>query len=310
MKPRRIAIKFFCRQGAEGNLPAAIGLFHRLIQEQAVEGLLVDVADYIHVPDGPGVILVGHEIEYSLDATGGRPGLLTTAKRIEDTPLADSLRTTLRRSLVAAMAIEADGSTGARFDTAAFELHVLDRLEASHEDASYAAAAGELAAVLAEVPGGKAFGLERVREADPRRALAVSARADTALDASVVIDALGGARLGQDAPATGAQSPWDISAKELARLRDAGAEFELVDVREPDEYARSNLGGRLIPLGELPERIGELDKTSHVVVHCKVGGRGAKGTQILRDAGFDNAWNVRGGLAAWAEEVDPGFELE
>lgn len=311
MKPQRLSIKFFCLEGAAGDLPAAIDLFHRLIQTQAVEGLLVDVADYIHVPDGPGVILVGHEIEYSLDSTGGRPGLLTTSKRIEDTALADSLRTVLRRALVAAVAIEADGATGARFDTGAFELRILDRREGPNDAASYTVAEKELAGVLGELPGGNAFALARAHEDDPRQALALSAQADTALDAAAVIEALGGARLGSAAKAAAeAQSSWDISVEELARLRDSGERFDLVDVREPDEYERCNLGGRLIPLGELPERIGEIEKSAHVVVHCKGGGRGARATQALRDAGFENAWNVRGGIAAWVERIDPSLELD
>lgn len=308
MRPKRISIKFFCAEDSAGDLSAAIGLFHGFIQNQAVEGLLVDVADYIHVPEGPGVILVGHDIEYALDSTDGRPGLLTTSKRIEAIDLADSVRTTLRRALVAISAIEDDGSIGARFDTAAFELRILDRLEGPNDALSYDTAQKELAAILSFIPGGKAFSCVRSGEEVPRQALAVSAQANKALDVPIVIETLGGIQQGPSP--SKAQSPWDISVEELARLRDSGACFELVDVREADEYERCNLGGRLVPLGELPGRMSELEKDSHVVVHCKMGGRGAKATQTLRDAGFENAWNVRGGLAAWVERVDPSLELD
>ena len=308
MKPRRISIKFFSPEGAAGELSAAIGLFHRFIQEQTVEGLLVDVADYIHVPEGPGVILVGREIEYGLDSTGGRPGLLTTGKRIENTSLGDSLRTVLRRALVVIAAIEADGSTGARFDTRGFELRILDRLQGPNEAGAFDEAQKEMLGVLGEIPGGEALAVSRLGEETPRQVLALAAQGEVELEISAVIDALGGVQLG---PAPGdSQSAWDISVEELARLRNSGESFELVDVREPDEYEACNLGGRLIPLGELPGRISELDPEVHVVVHCKMGGRGAKATETLRAAGFGNAWNVRGGLAAWVERIDPSLELD
>ena len=78
--PKRIALKFFADSAAEVPLEPFIKLFHRFIQEQAVLGLLVDVADYAHVPHGPGVILIGHDVDYAVDSTAGRTGLLTTAK--------------------------------------------------------------------------------------------------------------------------------------------------------------------------------------------------------------------------------------
>jgi len=309
MKPRRIAIKFFCSEDASGDLDAAIGLFHRLIQQQALEGLLVDVADYIHVPDGPGVILVGHDVEYALDRKGGRPGLVTTAKRLEGVPLAEVLRTTLRRALLAAAAIEADATTGARFDTAAFDVQVFDRLAAPNDAESYAVVEKEVGALLSELPGAAGAALGRECGDDPRQAVTLRASLGNALDAESIVEALGGAQRGTGSATAKPQSPWDISVEELARLRDSSEPLELVDVREPGEFEVSNLGGRLIPLGELADRLGEIDKQARVVVHCKVGGRGAKATQMLREAGFENAWNVNGGIAAWAERIDPSLEV-
>ena len=105
------------------------------------------------------------------------------------------------------------------------------------------------------------------------------------------------------------QSPWDISVEELKRLRDEGVDFVLVDVREPREYEVSHLEGVLIPLGQLAGRMDELDKEAHVVVHCRSGGRSAKAVELLRGAGFTNAWNVQGGLLAWAERIEPGLDV-
>jgi sulfur-carrier protein adenylyltransferase/sulfurtransferase len=103
------------------------------------------------------------------------------------------------------------------------------------------------------------------------------------------------------------QSPWDISVEDLKKLRDEGAEFVLVDVREPHEYEICHLDGRLIPLGSLPGRLDELDRDVHIVVHCRSGGRSAKAVQAMRAAGFSNAWNVQGGILAWIERVDPSL---
>jgi adenylyltransferase/sulfurtransferase len=101
------------------------------------------------------------------------------------------------------------------------------------------------------------------------------------------------------------QSNWDISVEDLRNLRDEGADFVLLDVREAREFEICNLEGMLLPLGQLPERLSELDAAAHVVVHCRSGVRSAKAVEILRAAGFDNAWNVNGGILAWIERIDP-----
>lgn len=101
------------------------------------------------------------------------------------------------------------------------------------------------------------------------------------------------------------QTPWDIEVEELARLRESGARFVLVDVREPHEYAICNLAGTLIPLKSLPTRLSELDKSAKIVVHCRTGGRSAKAVELLRASGFGNAWNLQGGILAWIDRIDP-----
>ena len=101
------------------------------------------------------------------------------------------------------------------------------------------------------------------------------------------------------------QSEWDITVEDLRELRDAGSDFQLIDVREPREYEVSSLGGELIPLKTLPERVADLDKTRHIVVHCKSGGRSSKAVQLLRGAGFENVWNVNGFLLAGVDRIDP-----
>ncbi|MGH0032144.1 MAG: rhodanese-like domain-containing protein [Myxococcota bacterium] len=103
---------------------------------------------------------------------------------------------------------------------------------------------------------------------------------------------------------SGPQSQWDITVEDLKKLRDEGVDFVLVDVREPHEYEICHLDGRLIPLGTLGEKMGELDAGAHVVVHCRSGVRSAKAVEVLRGAGFGNAWNVNGGILAWIDRID------
>jgi len=97
----------------------------------------------------------------------------------------------------------------------------------------------------------------------------------------------------------------EISVAELKRKRDAGERFVLLDVREPHEFAICNLGGRLIPLGDLPNRLSELDPSTEIVVHCKSGGRSARAADLLRNAGFPRVINLTGGILAWSEQIDP-----
>ena len=99
-----------------------------------------------------------------------------------------------------------------------------------------------------------------------------------------------------------------ISATELKTKIDRKDKFVLVDVREPFEYDISRIpGSKLIPLGELPARLSELDSADDIVLHCKVGGRSAKALRILQEAGFRKLNNLQGGITAWSDEVDPSI---
>jgi adenylyltransferase/sulfurtransferase len=109
---------------------------------------------------------------------------------------------------------------------------------------------------------------------------------------------------GSEAAKVQVQSPWDISPYDAQQRLRSGA-THLLDVREPHEYEICNLGGQLIPLGQLPDRIGELNRSHPIIVHCKLGGRSAAAVQLLRDNGFENVFNMRGGITAWSEQIDP-----
>lgn len=98
----------------------------------------------------------------------------------------------------------------------------------------------------------------------------------------------------------------EISVEELKRKQDAGEAFVLLDVREPYEYDIARIpGSKLIPLGQLHARLSELDTADEIVIHCKSGYRSANALRELQAAGFSKLWNVTGGIAAWADRVDP-----
>ena len=97
----------------------------------------------------------------------------------------------------------------------------------------------------------------------------------------------------------------EITVTDLKQKLDNGESVNVLDVREPHEYEVANIGARLIPLGELPERLIELDQDENFAIHCKTGGRSARAVKLLQDAGFQNVYNVKGGITAWSEEIDP-----
>ena len=99
----------------------------------------------------------------------------------------------------------------------------------------------------------------------------------------------------------------EITATELKAKMDAGEDFQLIDVRQPEEYAFAKIeGAKLIPLGEIIKRMDEIDPTRETIVQCKAGGRSATAIQALQRAGFEgDLKNLRGGITAWSNEVDP-----
>ena len=98
----------------------------------------------------------------------------------------------------------------------------------------------------------------------------------------------------------------DISPVEVKARLDRGDDFQLIDVREIFEHQLCNIPqAKLIPLGELPKRLSEIDPSREVVVHCKMGGRSAKAADLLRANGYAKVLNMTGGILAWSDKVDP-----
>ena len=96
----------------------------------------------------------------------------------------------------------------------------------------------------------------------------------------------------------------EIQPEELKRRLDAREDIFVLDVREPHEYQIVNIKGQLIPLGDLPTRVHELDSCREIVVHCKSGARSAKAVDFLRQSGFKRVTNLTGGILAWTDGID------
>ncbi len=98
----------------------------------------------------------------------------------------------------------------------------------------------------------------------------------------------------------------ELTVQELKEMLAAGNELQLIDVREPEEFKICNLGGELIPLGELPKQASRVSRDKPVVVVCHHGFRSAQAINYLSQRlGYDNLLNLKGGIHAWAVEVDP-----
>ncbi|MEX8549102.1 MAG: rhodanese-like domain-containing protein [Mucilaginibacter sp.] len=101
----------------------------------------------------------------------------------------------------------------------------------------------------------------------------------------------------------------EITVQELKEKMDAGEDFQLIDVREDFEYEMSNLGGELIPLSGIMIESGKIKKDKPVVVMCRSGKRSAAAIMQLEQQGFKDLYNLKGGMLAWAEEIDPEMQV-
>jgi hypothetical protein len=198
MESHKLVVKLFADGAAGLPLDAAIPVFHRLIQTQGLPGhLLIDVADYAHVPNGPGTVLVSHEANIHLDREDG-VGLLYVRKQ----PLAgaatfrERLAEVFRAALMTADKLQSDSDLlSIRFRTGDMIFRINDRLLAPNTEATFAAVSGDLQAFLAELFGSD-VALEH-RHDDPRRLFEVRIKPTAKRSVSDLL-----ARLESAAPAT------------------------------------------------------------------------------------------------------------
>ncbi|MDH3583047.1 MAG: hypothetical protein OER86_02400 [Phycisphaerae bacterium] len=171
MKLHRIGIKLFFAPDAAIDLAAAIAVFHRWIRDGRIPAMLIDVADYRHVPEGPGVMLIGHDVDYALDQGGGELGLLTVLKRGSASDLKGGLAEALRLALLGAVALEQEAALGTvRVRTDRLQVTLLDRLQAPNDAATRGDLQPAVESALKQILGAQSLTAEPSGD-DPREAL-------------------------------------------------------------------------------------------------------------------------------------------
>jgi len=174
-------------QGAMDVDPARfIPVFHEWIRQESLEELLIDVADYRHVPAGPGVMLIGFEADYNMDHADGMWGMRYNRKARLDGNNADRFRQALAAAAGACLLLETElaAEGGLTFSRSAFELFINDRAIAPNTPQTWAASEGELKAFAAAVLGHDEFTL--TPQADPRRAFGATITAANPFDLAAI----------------------------------------------------------------------------------------------------------------------------
>lgn len=188
MDLHKIGVKVYAERPLDDPL-ALIPVFHRWIQQGLLDDLLIDVADYSHVPQGPGIMLIAHQGNYALDETAGRPGLAYYSKRALQGSLDERLAAVLGKALAACRLLEQDSEL--RFRGEALQVFINDRLAAPNDEASLAALEPALRNLAARLYAGLDVTLERA-DADPRERLGVELRAPEAVTVGALLERLEG----------------------------------------------------------------------------------------------------------------------
>ncbi len=184
MDAHQIHAKLPLAPGAALTAPALLPLFHAFIQEQALANeLLIDVADYSHVQDGPLLVLIAHESHYALDRSGGRLGLAYARKReVQPVPPAQRLVAAWRRLFVAASLVSERAQVA--FDTRELWLSVVDRLRAPNTPATWEMVQPEITEAAQQLYGA---GVKLTRQGDEREPLSVHLQAEPALSLQEIL---------------------------------------------------------------------------------------------------------------------------
>jgi len=187
---QQVSVKVFARDPAPGfDQEPVIGIFHRWIRDRTLgDVLLIDVADYRHVPGGPGVMLIAHEAHYALDTRDSRLGLAYAHRRDPIGPAAPKLARAVAAALVACRALEAEPSIALGFDAADLEIHVKSRLVAPNTGDTFAAIRPDLDQLAARLYGGAAVDIEHLAG---KRPFGVRIRAHGEHPVAAAIDRLG-----------------------------------------------------------------------------------------------------------------------
>jgi len=185
---QHINVKLFVKDAEKVDLEAVVPVFHSWIQGQIFDELLLDVADYSHVPDGPGIVLIGHEADYALDNTDGRLGLRYNRKAPMPGSNRERLVQATRAALSAFERLEQDFNL--HFNNREMEIVINDRLLAPNNEETRQAVEPELKAFLDQLFGGREYSLSYPSEG--RRLFGASAKLVRELSVQELLANVGG----------------------------------------------------------------------------------------------------------------------
>ena len=183
MNIQHINIKFYLENPETANLADYVAVFNTWIQKQRLEELLIDVADYLHVHNGPGVMLIGHEADYSLDNRSGRLGLLYNRKAQLDGTTQDKLARAVRAVLTAAQILEKEN--GLKFNGGEVQVIVNDRLLVPNTAETLAALESDLGAFFTRLYSGAEYAL--AHNTDPRERFTIDVKASANFDVETLL---------------------------------------------------------------------------------------------------------------------------
>jgi hypothetical protein len=188
MLSERLQLKLYLEPSAHFELEALIPVFHRFIRDQVLKELLIDVVDYSHVPNGPGVVLIGHGADFYVGALDGAYGLVYSRKRGGPGP-DGRLEDALRRLINAARLLEQESGLNLRFNSAELSLRLTDRLHAANDDATFAETQAELAGLFGRVYGGEP---QVTRLPSSKEPLSLRIKASSSPSLEALLEKLGG----------------------------------------------------------------------------------------------------------------------
>ncbi len=188
MLPKRLSVKFFT--AADISLEKVVPVFQRWIQRQAVAGLLIDVADYQHVQNGPGVILIGDEGDYAIDLNGGRAGMLYLRKRQMPATLQAALVLAFRLNIAASLALQTESSLGKpEMDYSCAHITFLDRLNTPNSLETFAALQAEVETFAAALYAADSVEVELV-QSDSREPLTIQIKTPATVSGETLLERL------------------------------------------------------------------------------------------------------------------------
>jgi hypothetical protein len=183
MNIQHINIKLFIENPETVNLAEYAAVFNTWIQNHVLEELLIDVADYLHVHHGPGIMLIGHEADYSLDNRAGRLGLLYNRKEPLEGKTQEKLAQAVRATLIAAQILEKEN--GLKFNTQEVQVIVNDRLLVPNTTETFAALEPDLKAFFGRLYNGAAYPL--AHNNDPRERFTINVRTESNFDVETLL---------------------------------------------------------------------------------------------------------------------------